>query len=147
MSDFKPDFGTELSRYVGQQNSDTTRDLIKEQLTKVLGESPNVAGFEIPQCEILWDIMSLRGKLKWFAFNRFPFKKRGELERKVLYLQHQNEMLLWKLSNPNADYSDFPQRFELPLHLEPSPRSVVVVKANLKLVNPVNFVEVKVELP
>lgn len=148
MSDhkFDPDIGIDLSSFVGQKVNPTTLETIKQTMLDTLEKHPGVEEPKFTYCDTLWKRMSLKEKLKWFAYNRFPFRSRGDLERQLLTALDERERLYWRLSNPGKDPCDYPHHFNLPNHLQPNPKTIVVMDVTLNLAQPIEFVTCDLEL-
>lgn len=135
-----------LDSVVGQKMSPgVTKDAVAKMIQGTLNS--NVASCTDVKVDIMWDLMTFGEKLKWFIFNRFPFKKEGDSHREAIrrvqlfHYQLEHSEVYCEELGLTWDYT-----MEMPRYLESSPKSIVVSSANVKLAQPMNFISVNLEI-
>lgn len=138
--DIKNEIRDSLTSILGQPIKSVTLDDLKTGMEKTLTSLAKEGVIATPieptpsvVVEFLWKKMSLKEKIKWFAFNRFPFAKEGEAHRQALYALRAAKAEVTKdLENMES--------VELPNYLEPNPKALLVMDYRFMPIMPLEYI-------
>lgn len=145
LKEFQANLKLNLLRFVGTKNTKKARKAISNIMAEALSNTPGVKNTFVSNCDSAWNKMTIKEKIKWFVYNRFPLKKHGDLERKIIKLQHELDYLEWVDENPDKDVSEFPYRLDMPKYLEPNPKDLVLVDIQMTLASPLEYLNVVID--
>lgn len=134
--------------YVGKRSTNALLESIEHVTNKALSELPIVQDDFKTEARILWNTMSFFEKIKWFMYNRFPFKSIGNSLRNQIDNKYEFDVLTWQIENSKigSPTDDYPYPLEYPSYLQPSPKTIVLVTANIKLHNSIIFLPIKIDI-
>ena len=118
----------QLNALIGCKMTPSVIETVREQVEKTLNTKASTCSDV--KVDVLWKVMPFREKIKWFIFNKFPFKAEGDAHRSAIARwQHYRWLATWEIAHE-----------ELPHYLEPSPKSVLVFQAQLNLTQPLEYI-------
>lgn len=130
--------------FVGRINPESVRKVVEAQLKTFQDQgilSPEEST-KVEKVRQLWAMWSLKEKLKWIFYNKFPIIK--SLSNKYRKLTQEYNSLVFEFNELHP--GDVYERIELPEHLIPDPKTVVVADIQIRPVATLDMLELSFEL-